>query len=248
MPSRDRRLQENRTQARRPTCRNSDPGDLPLRKRVSSLDSQLGACKTRRVRGPTGRGSVMAGTPVVFIHGLWLHADSWASVGRAVSRCRLRPAGAGLAGRLGDRRGDSRQRRCRRRSRDQRRGRPLRRGRAGASRAARSRRPFLRWPDRAAPDRAGARSGRRRDRPGPDQGRPGAAGVGAQGRLDRAQEPVEQEQGRLADRRAVPVRVRQRAPRRRVERSVRALDDPVTREAALRGGVRELRAEVTGAG
>ena len=137
-------------------------------------------------------------------------------MGRAVPRRGLRPAGAGLAGRLGDRRGDSCQRRRRRRSRDQRRRRPLRRDRAGAFRAARSRRPFLRRPDRAAPDRTGARSGRRRDRPGADQGRPRAADLGAQGRLDRPEEPVEQEQGGLADRRAVPVRLRQRDPGRRI--------------------------------
>ena len=38
-----------------------------------------------------------ARTPVVFVHGLWLHADSWGAVGRALPGVRLRAGRAGLA-------------------------------------------------------------------------------------------------------------------------------------------------------
>ena len=37
-------------------------------------------------------------TPVLFIHGLWLHATSWDAVGDGVRRGGLRAVGTGLAG------------------------------------------------------------------------------------------------------------------------------------------------------
>ena len=50
-----------------------------------------------------------AGTPVVFVHGLWLHADSWGNWVDLFRGSRLRAAGAGLARRRGHGRGDPQQ-------------------------------------------------------------------------------------------------------------------------------------------
>ena len=53
-------------------------------------------------------------------------------------------------------------------------------------------------------------------------------------------EPAEQEARGRVDRRAVPLRLRERDLRRRVRRAVRALDDPVAGAAAVRGRIRQF--------
>ncbi len=45
------------------------------------------------------------GTPVVFVHGLWLHATSWDPWQDKFRAAGYEPAGAGLAGRAGHGRG-----------------------------------------------------------------------------------------------------------------------------------------------
>ena len=89
---------------------------------------------------------------------------------------------------------------------------------------------------------------RDRDRRGADQGRAAAAALGAQGHAARLQEPGQQASGRLAHRRAVPLRLRQRHPRGGVRRAVREVGDPRSGQAVVRGRGRELQPALAGQG
>ena len=161
---------------------------------------------------------------------------------------RLRAAGARLAGNLGHGRGNPEPRRpggreghrgCRR---------ALRADHPRPGRAAHRDRPLLRRPDRPATAGPGPRGRGGGDRPGADQGRDLPAPVGAAGRLDRAAQPGEPEQGDSADPRAVPLWLRERAARARVRRAVPAVDGPVAGQAAVRGRHRGSVLAVAGQG
>ena len=152
-------------------------------------------------------------TPVVFIHGLWLHATSWEPWLELSGRPATTPSRrAGRASPTPSRWPA-----------------PTRTSIADhgiedvtahyaehhrrAARAADPDRPLLRRHDRREAARRGLRRGRGRHRCRADQGRAAAAAVGAA--LDAAgvQEPGQQAQGRVPHRRAVPLQLRQRDQR-----------------------------------
>ena len=112
---------------------------------------------------------------------------------------RLRAAGARLAGNLGHGRGNPEPRRPGGREGHRRCRRALRADHPRPGRAAHRDRPLLRRPDRPATAGPGPRGRGGGDRPGADQGRDLPAAVGAAGRLDRAAQPGEPEQGGSAD-------------------------------------------------
>ncbi len=160
------------------------------------------------------RAGTMTGTPVVFIHGLWLHATSWESWAELFSAAGYDPIapgwpgdarhGGSLPGEPGQHRRPG-HRRCH----------PSLPGHhRHAAVPADPDRPLVRRHDRREAARPGLRGGRHRHRRRADQGRAPAAPVGAA--LDPAgvQESRQQAQGGLPDRRAVPLQLRQRGQRR----------------------------------
>ena len=187
-------------------------------------------------------------TPVVFVHGLWLHADSWSGW---IDRFRdegyepQAPGWPGDAATVEETRKGFRPRRR------------VRHRRAWSSTTPRSsrprveagrRRPLVRRPDRAAAARPEPRRRRGGDRPGADQGCAPAAALGAARGVDRAAQPGQPQARRLAHRPPVPVRVRQPVVGDRVERALRAVDDPVAGAAAVRGRERGLLRQLAGEG
>ena len=167
------------------------------------------------------------GKPVVFVHGLWLHASSWGNWAELFAENGYEPTSARLARRLRHGRRDTGEpgQGCRRG--DRRRCRSLRPGDRRAGDEAARGRTLVRRAHRPATPRPGARLGCGCDRPGSDQGRPRTPAVGPQGRVDRPPQPVEQAKGRLAHARAVPLRLRERRHRAGVERALRPLGDPL---------------------
>ena len=170
-------------------------------------------------------------TPVLFIHGLWLHATSWAAWIELFREAGYDAGGPGLARRPRHRRG----------------GPPSARTRSPTTASTTSSRTTPTIIDAAAgqadPDRALLR---RHDRPEAARARtsaPAAIAIDAaqikgvlplplsalRGDPAGVQEPGQQAPGRLADRRAVPLRLRQRHPGGGVGRAVRALGDPRAR-------------------
>ena len=180
-------------------------------------------------------------TPVVFVHGLWLHADSWepgsTSSAKPATR-RSRRAGRATPSTIEETRSASR---ARRRARHRRRRRALRRE---SSRGLDAKpivdRPLLRRP-RSSSGCSGEdlAVGGGRDRPRADQRRPRPAAVGAPGRVDRAAEPGQQEARGLADARSSSATASAtRVSAAGVGRALRTLDDPFAGEAAVRGRAR----------
>ena len=152
----------------------------------------------------------MAGTPVVFVHGLWLHADSWGNWVELFREAGYEPIAPGWPG-DGDTVAETRSN-----------------SEAVAGYGVDdivehyaqavgklSAKPIVIGHSFGGliVQRllcAGSRRGGRGDRPRSDQGRRLSAAVGSAGRVDRAQEPAQPEARRRADAAAVPLRVRQR--------------------------------------
>src|SRR3954453_10264383 len=84
--------------------------------------------------------------------------------------------------------------------------------------------------------------------PAPIKGGPLPAAVGTPRRICRAPQPREQEARRLAHGRPVPVRLRQRGVGRGVEGALGPVDDPLAGRTAVRGRGRGLRAALAGDG
>ena len=82
--------------------------------------------------------------------------------------------------------------------------------------------------------------------PAPIKGVALSPAVGAARRVRRASQSGEPEARCLADAGAVPLRVRQRALARGIGRALRALDDPFTGQASVRGRHRQLQATLAG--
>ena len=184
-------------------------------------------------------------TPVVFVHGLWLHSsswDAWIDLFKEHGYEAIAPEWPGVPGTVAEARAD-----------------PSAGGGHGITAIADHYAGIIQaLPEKpvvighsfgglldAEPARSRPRPGRRGHRPRARQGRVRAAAVGAAGRLDRPAQPGQP----VANRRTVPfglpVRVRQRAVRRGVRVAVRQVGDPVDGAAAVRGGVRQLRAALT---
>ena len=107
--------------------------------------------------------------PVVFVHGLWLHAGSWTPWVDLFAHAATSPR-SGLARGRGHRRGDPRRPGRGRRFRHRRCHRPLRAGHRRAVRAAGGGRSLLRRPDRPEAARHGPDPGRHRHGTGPVEG------------------------------------------------------------------------------
>ena len=120
-------------------------------------------------------------TPVVFVHGLWLHASSWRRLGGPVYREAGLRAGPrpGWPGDGDDGRGGLEgERRARRRAAGSTRSWQQYTSAIGEARLDADRdRAFVRRPDRPAAPRRRRREGRRGDRSRPDQGRPAPAAL-----------------------------------------------------------------------
>ena len=70
------------------------------------IPSEEAAWHTRAIRpAETGGAMAAAGTPVVFVHGLWLHADSWGAWVDLFREAGYEPSAPGLARRRGHGRG-----------------------------------------------------------------------------------------------------------------------------------------------
>jgi hypothetical protein len=228
--------------SRRPAAGGFAPGRDVLPSGGVTSKSTSSAAKEPDVPGPTHR------PPVLFIHGLWIHADSWQNWsdlyrqagylpiapgwpgdGETVAETRRNAAALAEPGHRGDHRelpaGDRHAR-----------------GRAGRDR------PLLRRPDRTEAAGRGIRPSRRRHRPGPDQGRQAGAARADPLRTAGALPPGQQEEGGLAHQEAVPLRLRQRHPAGRIRRTVRPLDHPRPRQAAVRGELRQLQQDLPGGG
>ena len=187
-------------------------------------------------------------TPVVFIHGLWLHATSWTPWLDLLPRGGVRADGSCLARRIAYRRRDAREPRSHGRQGDRRHRQSLHGHHQVARFAADPRRPFVRWADRreAPGARQGNRGGRHRSRA--DQRRPPLAARSAAVGAPRPRQPGEPSSSRGPQQEGVPIRVRQRALGGGVRRAVREMDHPVPCAAALPGCCRQLRAALRGPG
>src|SRR5919197_225756 len=156
-----------------------------------------------------------AGTPVVFVHGLWLHADSWSPWMDLFKEQGYAPSAPGWPG-------DSA---------------TVEETRKNADKVAGH--GINNVVDHYVKAIAA---------PGAHQGHRLPAAVRPAGRVRRAQEPRQSEQGGFPHEGAVPLRLRERHLRGGVERALRPLDDPLARQAALRGRVRQLLAWLAGQG
>ena len=140
----------------------------------------------------------MTHPPVVFVHGLWIHAASWGPWIERFGAAGYRGDGRGLARRPGDRRrsqgGPAIDRRPRHRG-DRRAPQAVHRR---ARRAADPGRAFLRRADHPAVAGRGFRRRRRRDRPGADQRCAAPSGFLAQGRVAGAAEAGQPPPRRIA--------------------------------------------------
>ena len=187
-----------------------------------------------------------AGTPVVFVHGLWLHADSWGAWVDLFREAGYAPTAPGWPG-------DSS-------TIEETRNQPERVAGHGIDDVVEhyARSSASSMPSRsssAIPSAALSSSGcsgmispLQPWRSTLHRSRASSPCHGAASRIGRAAEPGQQEARGRVDRRAVPLRLRQCALRRGVRRALRTLDDPVAGEALVRGRLRQSLATLTGQG
>ena len=186
--------------------------------------------------------------PVVFIHGLWIHATGWQPWLDLFETRGYRASAPGWPGdgpTVAATRENARRAQQHRHPAD---GRALHRTHRNTGGKARRGRAFVRRPDRA--EAAGQRRGcgGRRDRPRPHQGRVSAALRAAEVRIPGAGQSGESAPIRLADSQAVPLRLRQRSDRKGIRRSARRMDDPRRGPSPLSGRRCELPPTLVGEG